>query len=411
MDFNDGSHYQVRINGSIKGINKELMSEKEQNGKGIDDTNDYEDAIEGEVEVITDAENGKSSQRLPMILAASALVIVAAGLILGYRYWTDMKSTLLDLNHTLQQANSEQAKLSQQLQAAQKEAELQKQKIVEQGDALAAQHQQLLEAKMSAKQAGDQFYRSLSEIQTRLGGKEGQWRVAEAEYLLRVANHRLSLMADPATALEALRSADERLSATGDPGWAPVRDLVAREITQLTALPRVDVAGISAQLAALSSQVEALPLRDEGVSMVSVKTAPAEVPALDEGESFNLDRVLDDFWQGFKSMMVIRHHDRPISAMLPPEQRYFLLQNLRLKLEAAKAALMGRNQTLYADNLAAAADWTATYFESGDPAVVGFREQLDGLAKQEIAPALPDITASLRTLQARRQRISQEGGL
>ncbi|MCU7795925.1 MAG: uroporphyrinogen-III C-methyltransferase [Candidatus Thiodiazotropha sp. (ex Myrtea spinifera)] len=387
------------------------MSEKEHNGQDVDDRSaDFEDAIEGEVEVITDADRRKTSQHLPLILAVVALVAVIATLLFGYRYWTDMKNTLVDLDTALQQANREQIDLAQQLQQAQHDAAEQKKQIIEQSEALADQHQKLLEAKAASKQAGDQFYQSLSEIQTRLGGKESQWRVAEAEYLLRVANHRLSLMADPSTALQALKSADERLGATGDPGWAPVRELVAQEITQLTALSRVDVAGISAQLAALSSQVEKLPLRDEGVSMVTAQAGSGEVPELAADDDFSLQQVVDDFWQGFKSMMVIRHHDRPISAMLPPEQRYFLLQNLRLKLEAAKAALMGRNQALYADNLQSAAEWIGIYFESSDPAVVGFREQLEGLSKQEIAPVLPDISASLRALQARRRSITEEGG-
>jgi uroporphyrin-3 C-methyltransferase len=386
------------------------MSEKEQNGQAVEENAEFEDAIEGEVEVIEDGSKQKSSQRLPMILAASALVIVAAGLIFGYRYWTEMKHTLSDLNSALEQANSEQSALSEKLQLAQKEAEEQREKIEQQGKALAAQHQSLLEAKKTAKQADEQFYRSLSEIQTRLGGKESQWRVAEAEYLLRVANHRLNLMADPTTALEALKSADDRLGATGDPGWTSVRDLIAKEITQLTALPRVDLAGISGQLVALSSQVDSLPLKDEAVSLVAPAEKTKDVAALADGESFNLEQVLEDFWQGFKSMMVIRHHDRPVSAMLPPEQRYFLLQNLRLKLEAAKAALMGHNQSLYGENLAAAAEWASVYFDSEDPAVVGFRDQLEGLAKREIAPALPDISASLMALQARRQRVSEGGG-
>jgi uroporphyrin-3 C-methyltransferase len=386
------------------------MSEKEQNGQAVEENAEFEDAIEGEVEVIEDGSKQKSSQRLPMIFAASALVIVAAGLIFGYRYWTEMKHTLSDLNSALEQANSEQSALSEKLQLAQKEAEEQREKIEQQGKALAAQHQSLLEAKKTAKQADEQFYRSLSEIQTRLGGKESQWRVAEAEYLLRVANHRLNLMADPTTALEALKSADDRLGATGDPGWTSVRDLIAKEITQLTALPRVDLAGISGQLVALSSQVDSLPLKDEAVSLVAPAEKTKDVAALSDGESFNLEQVLEDFWQGFKSMMVIRHHDRPVSAMLPPEQRYFLLQNLRLKLEAAKAALMGHNQSLYGENLAAAAEWASVYFDSEDPAVVGFRDQLEGLAKREIAPALPDISASLMALQARRQRVSEGGG-
>jgi uroporphyrin-3 C-methyltransferase len=168
----------------------------------------------------------------------------------------------------------------------------------------------------------------------------------------------------------------------------------------------VDLAGISAELAALADQVERLPLQNEGVPLAAERAAAIDEPKQAANDEFNLEQTLDDLWQGLKTMMVIRHHDKPVAAMLPPEHRYFLLQNLRLKLEAAKAALMGRNQTLYEDNLNAAAAWTDTYFATDDPAVTGFRQQLDGLAKRDVAPVLPDISASLRELQARRQKLS-----
>ena len=368
----------------------------------------FDDAIEGEVEVISDATDRSGPSRLPLILAVLALVMVAAGLFFGYRYWSQMQQTLVQLDAALQQANQEQAALAERLQQAQQSAQTQQQAITQQEQALSEQHQRLLAAKEEAKRSGEQLYRSLSEIQTRLGGKETQWRVAEAEYLLRVANHRLSLMADPQTALEALKAADERLSATGDPGWAPVREHIAREITRLKALPVVDLAGISAELTALAEQVEQLPLQNEGVSLVAEQAAAADTAIQVPEEGFDLQQVLDDLWLGFTSMMVIRHHDKPISAMLPPEQRYFLIQNLRLKLEAAKAALMGRNQSLYEENLSAAADWAASYFAEGDPGVAGFRSQVEALARRDVAPTLPDISDSLRALQARRQRLTQE---
>lgn len=385
------------------------MSEDENKGtEAFGKAADFEDAIEGEV--ISRSETGTPSQRLPLILAGLALLAVAAGLLFGYRYLNDLKTSLATLDGSLRQANQEQTQLAQRLLQAQQELERQQQELTQQRQSLEDQHRRLLEARENAKRTGEELYHSLAEIQTRLGGKEGQWRVAEAEYLLRVANHRLTLMGDPATAQEALKAADERLGATGDPGWNPVRDALAREIMQLTALPRVDQAGISAELAALSSQVESLPLLEEGVPLRRGRPERADTIQTATDEGFDIGKALDDLWTGFKSMVVIRHHDQPISAMLPPEQRYFLVQNLRLKLEAAKSALMGRNQTLYSDNLDAAVEWTGSYFDLSDPAVAGFREQLQGLSKRRIAPDLPDISASLRALQARRIQLSQGNG-
>lgn len=371
---------------------------------------EFADAIEGEVERL-DGSSGRSAiSRLPVVLAIVVLLAVAVGMVFGYRYWLDMKQTLASLNDVLAKANQEQSQFEQQLEQTRRHFEQQQQAIEVQQAALKKQAESIRQAKQASQQQSDQLYHSLAEIQTRMGGKEGQWRVAEAEYLMRVANHRLSLMDDPNTALEALKSADERLSASGDPGWSGVREIIAEETALLIALPKVDRGGISAELSALAKRVEALPLLDAGLVHGPVAAQPdidISSDVADKGE-FQLKSVLVEFWQGFKSMMVIRHHDRPVSAMLPPEHRYFLMQNLSLKIENAKAAMMGRNQTLYTDNLNSAVEWIDRYFQASAPEVVGFKSQLEGLAAREIAPEMPDISGSLRALQKRRKSINRE---
>jgi uroporphyrin-3 C-methyltransferase len=369
---------------------------------------EFKEAIEGEVEHIDETTTRSALSRLPIVLAVLALLAVTVGLVLGYRYWLDMKQTLVSLNDLLAQANQEQSQFKRQLEQTRQQFVLQQQAIEAQKVLLEKQAGNIRQAKEASQQQGDQLYRSLSEIQTRMGGEEGQWRVAEAEYLMRVASHRLNLMGDPNTAIEALKSADERLAASGDPGWSGVRETIAAEITRLTALPKVDREGISAELGALGERVESLPLLDAGVVQGAIAVHSDSAPAVAENGEFKLETLIDDFWQGFRSMMVIRHHDRPVTAVLPPEQRYFLMQNLRLKIENAKAALMGRNQILYADNLNSAMAWIDRYFQASAPEVVGFKSQLQGLAERVIAPELPDISASMRALQQRRQSMNRE---
>ncbi|MES9854854.1 MAG: uroporphyrinogen-III C-methyltransferase [Candidatus Thiodiazotropha sp. L084R] len=387
------------------------MSEQQQ-GENISSgkDEDFDQAIEGEVEVLETVSSHSNTSRLPLIMAGLALAAVTVALIFGYRYWMEMKDTLVQLDSELAAANQQQSQFAERLQQSRQAIDQQQKQITAQKEELAQQAERVKQAKQASKQQDTQLYRSLSEIQTRLGGREGQWRVAEAEYLLRVANHRLTLMGDANTSLEALKSADERLSASGDPAWTGVREQLAREMTQLKAVPIVDQSGLSAELSALSDQVDRLPLRDEGIAL---KPNPTQDDDQAEGagsQSIAFEQIIDDLWQGFKTMMVVRHHDRPISAMLPPEQRYFLVQNLRLKLENAKAAMMGRDITLYTDNLSAAIKWLDDYFLLDDPAVTGFRSQVEALKTRDISPELPDITASLRLLQEKRQQLNQEGG-
>ncbi|MCG7991622.1 MAG: uroporphyrinogen-III C-methyltransferase [Candidatus Thiodiazotropha lotti] len=386
------------------------MSEQQQgDNRSSDRDEDFDQAIEAEVEVLESGSGQSNTARLPVVLAGVALLAVIASLVFGYRYWVEMKTTLEQMNRDLAEANQQQSQFAERLMQSQQAFTKQQQQIAEQQQALVEQAERVKQAKEAAKKQDTQLYRSLSEIQTKLGGREGQWRVAEAEYLIRVANHRVSLMGDVSTALEALKSADERLSASGDPVWSGVREQLAREITQLKAVPIVDQAGISAELTALADQVERLPLHDEGIALIANEKQTAGSESVASTESLALEQIVDDLWQGFKSMMVIRHHDRPVSAMLPPEQRYFLIQNLRLKLENAKAALMGQDASLYQDSLNGALEWLSAYFLMEDPGVSGFKGQLEALTKRDIAPQLPDISASLRVLQEQRQQLSQGG--
>ncbi|MCG7981965.1 MAG: uroporphyrinogen-III C-methyltransferase [Candidatus Thiodiazotropha lotti] len=386
------------------------MSEQQQgDNRSSDMDEDFDQAIEAEVEVLESGSGQSNAARLPLVLAGVALLAVIASLVFGYRYWVEMKTTLEQMNRDLAEANQQQSQFADRLMQSQQAFTKQQQQIAEQQQALVEQAERVKQAKEAAKKQDTQLYRSLAEIQTKLGGREGQWRVAEAEYLIRVANHRVSLMGDVSTALEALKSADERLSASGDPVWSGVREQLAREITQLKAVPIVDQAGISAELTALADQVERLPLHDEGIALIANEKQAAGDESVASSEDLALERIVDDLWQGFKSMMVIRHHDRPVSAMLPPEQRYFLIQNLRLKLENAKAALMGQDASLYQDSLNGALAWLKAYFLMEDPGVSGFKGQLEALVSRDIAPQLPDISASLRALQKQRQQLSQGG--
>jgi uroporphyrin-III C-methyltransferase len=387
------------------------MKEQQQGEEASSDKDDdFEEAIEGEVEVLETASSQAKPSPLPLILAGLALLAVSAAMLFGYRYWVDMKQRLEQLDRALIEANQQQNQFAERLQQSRQTIDQHQQLITAQQQQLAQQEERVKQAKEASKQQDTQLYRSLAEIQTRLGGREGQWRVAEAEYLIRVANHRLTLMGDVATSLEALKSADERLSASGDPAWSVVREQLAREMTQLKAVAVVDQPGISSELSALSEQVDRLPLKDEGIAHTSTPKQEREQTAEADAPKLALETIIDDLWQGFKSMMVIRHHDRPVSAMLPPEQRYFLVQNLRLKLENAKAALMGRETTLYKESLEEAVKWVDAYYLQDDASVAGFISQLKSLISMDIAPKLPDITGSLRALQEKRQQLSQEGG-
>ncbi|MEO5702410.1 MAG: uroporphyrinogen-III C-methyltransferase [Gammaproteobacteria bacterium] len=213
--------------------------------------------------------------------------------------------------------------------------------------------------------------------------------LAEAEYLVRSANNHLLLDRDVGTAITALTAADERLRATGDPDVLNIRGLIAKEINALSVLSQTDTPGLALSLSSLIDSVDQLPLTAQSSSPTAAK-GPAK------GEDWR--SLPGNIWASLKSLVVVRYENKTTEPLIAPEQRYFLYQNLRLQLEAARLALLRRDAPTFRATLNTAHAWLKTYF---DPNAAATRHMLDTLARlsaTDISPPLPEISASLKAL-------------
>jgi len=216
------------------------------------------------------------------------------------------------------------------------------------------------------------------------------WALAEVEYLLNIANQQALFLADAKGASQALSLADERVESLSDYRLHPLRALLAEELQALSAIARVDVEGMALQLQVAIEQVDSLQvvmgpeLLDEPVDQTAT--------ASDDWTS-----ALSQAWQEVKSMVVIRHQQEGAAAVLVPEQRYFLYQNLRLKLEAAHFALLSGKTAAFEASLNSAQQWLDRYFmgEQRDALIVSLSE----LQASSTQVERPDISGSLRWLK------------
>ena len=225
------------------------------------------------------------------------------------------------------------------------------------------------------------------------------WALAEVEYLLRIANHRLQLQHDPKVALIALDTADQRLRTLADPALTPVRQRLAREITALKNLPDPDLQGLALRLESLAEQVAHLPLPDtmlhgEQTAEDSAEQSTTRPPDTDEPR-----RVANVIWTNLKGLVRLKTHDKPVQALLSPKERFFLYQNLRLRLNSARLHLLERNPSALRSDLSQARQLLDTYFDPADPKVRGSIKTLRDIAKVNVAPPLPDISGSLAALR------------
>lgn len=233
------------------------------------------------------------------------------------------------------------------------------------------------------------------QIQRQLGKTRGDWLIADAEYLLSVAGQRLHLIGDIETTREALEAADQRLRESGDAGAIKVREEIAKELASLRSVPAIDLVGLYSKLQSLSERVNQLTLFLPYEGKQAVKSSEHDKhPASSETSSDILNAAL----KTLDAYVTVRHTKQPIKEILTAEQAQFIRQQLSLKLEMIKVALVQKNQTLYHASLTDALDWLDKHFNK-NAETQGFIAELQQLDTVKLNAQMPDISGSLKMLR------------
>lgn len=244
---------------------------------------------------------------------------------------------------------------------------------------------------------------AVDRVQGELGHNQVQWVVSEAEQLLLIANRRLQLARDTSSALAALRAADRQLELLASPNLLPVRREIAKEITSLESLDRADVAGMSLRLGSMAEGIDQLPLAPD---MRAQK--PQQVAAAETEPNGNAGGSMRSLWRDLIGLVQIHRQESTQRPLLPPEQQYFLRQNLRLMLYGAQHALLQGDVPTYQQNLGAAGRWIEEYFDKDSSPVEAAKQEIDKLRAIPVMNQLPDITASLDMLRKAADRQRQQ---
>ncbi|MBH9308647.1 uroporphyrinogen-III C-methyltransferase [Pseudomonas aeruginosa] len=250
---------------------------------------------------------------------------------------------------------------------------------------------------------GDQQHLS-EQLKKVLGQSRQQWRLAEAEHLLRLASLRLSALQDVGSATELVQGADDILRAQNDPGAYAARAKRAASREALRALPEPDRTGLFVQLAALREQVNQLqPL----------------TPTFKEGESGASNVAWGDgnstwelWWEKISRYIRIDFNaGQDIRPLLAGEQLAQVRLTIGLALEQAQWAALNGKQEVYEQALQQAQDVLDGYFnvELADSRALKLR--IDELAKQPVTVQVPDLAPALSALQAYVSRREAAGNL
>jgi len=221
------------------------------------------------------------------------------------------------------------------------------------------------------------------------GRDKNDWQLAEVEYLMRVAQHKLILENDFEGAAVTLQAASDKIARTGDPGLLPVRVLISEEIAELKTRKRPDLVGMTLILAQLGRQANAL--RPGFAPRVDTSSIEAPDPVSEQGSWTDQLSVFVD------SLVTVRRE-----ASQPSEIEASIVdvgETLEDNLKLARWAVLERDAHQYRQLIDQSLRLFSEFYNLDDAANNDFYSQLQSLQKSVIKAEKPDITGSLLLLQ------------
>ncbi len=403
---------------------KTAQYEGETSGENRQTSETSSEAAASEAEVTTasqpeehtnqQAAKAQGTSKSGVFLAFLALIVAIGGIVGGYQLWQKNLAVVGQLD-------SQTGQIAGQVETRFKETD-QRMAQIEGKVSQLAQATSGLEPKIASLQASLQgelkaldnrlgekltgdfniLQQSLASLQEKLNEvkpEEPVWEPAEVEYLIRIAIDSLQFNRDVSTAIAALTAADNRLREIGHPAFAKVRRLIADDLNALLAVPRADIAGAAFTLSSLQEVVTTLPLPSSADSSTAGGDSATGEGAQETAKEEGWKGFFMGMWQAFKDLVTVRHREQSEQPIVPPEEHQYLVQNLQLKLETARLALLRRDEQIYHDSLKATQDWISKYYDTNDAAVSGALASLGKLDKLVVNPELPSLTASLNAIR------------
>lgn len=311
---------------------------------------------------------------LPLVaMLVSVLALAAAGW-----SWSDSRERIRDLKTELGRRLAESGKDVSESRLLARNADDAMRQVSEK-----VSH---IESQMATSQ---QQQLALESLYKDLAQGRDQWTLAEIEQVLLTAAQQLQLAGNVKAAIIALEGADTRLQRLNKPQFTALRRAIASDLANLRAAPSVDEVGMSARIEALVAHHMDWPLASAQAS--EAVPAPRSVRAANFGQ---------ELWAELKHLVQIRRVEGNETVLLPPDQAYFLRENLRLRLLSARLALLSQDQAAFRADLRAVLLMLERYFNTRDAGVVDAIKEVKRLSSLQIAIKLPGIDASLAALDA-----------
>ncbi|WDD94923.1 fused uroporphyrinogen-III synthase HemD/membrane protein HemX [Burkholderia sp. FERM BP-3421] len=271
---------------------------------------------------------------------------------------------------------------------------------VHQVDAQLAQFEGKLSDAQNAQQALQQQYQDLAR-------NRDAWMLEEIDQMLSSASQQLQLTGNTQLALIALQNADARLATSQSAQAVTVRKALAQDIDKLKAAPSADLTGLAIKLDDAIGRIDALPLAGEALTP---HAGPQPVHA--QADAAPGEPRWKGWWRDFsagvgqqlKGLVQVRRIDNADAMLAAPDQGYYVRENVKLRLLAARLSLLARNDAAMKSDLHAAQAALARYFDGAARDTRVVQDLLKQLDAASLTVAVPNLNTSLNAVQQFKSR-------
>ncbi|BCE01160.1 uroporphyrinogen-III C-methyltransferase [Marinicellulosiphila megalodicopiae] len=235
---------------------------------------------------------------------------------------------------------------------------------------LTAQNKELEILRQQLIQAATQFNRSEQ-------FKTIEWQLAEAKYLLRIAQQRIVMEKDVNSALSVIKAVDDLFVNTGDVSLYNLREVLAQDKAALESVKSVDLEGVYIQLGNIRNQVEQFNF------VLNLNTENTQ-----ENKSF-MQRVM--------SSIKVRDISEQYVGQLDPVLHNIAKQTLVLMLEQAQAGLLNNQQDVFELAVKKSKTQLNQYF-SNEAQFDWMTQQLNSIQSLRLNQNIPDVLNSINAL-------------
>ncbi len=218
------------------------------------------------------------------------------------------------------------------------------------------------------------------------------WPLFKARYYLELAQINAYWSTDQQSTIALLQQADSLLAKDSNQQIFSLRQALATEISELKALPNLDIPGLLSQLDAAQKALLNLTLKQPMNKTTLNETSPVTK------NSQSWQDQLKSSMSVLEKLVIIRHHDEDIKPILSPLHQKLVRDSIQFNLQEAQWAIMQNSPKVYQLALTRAIEEIKRSFDNHSDSTKALINQLEALENVHLPTAKIKLEKSLSLL-------------